>query len=585
MKTPDKQIPTIRFTKKGVYLVEGDARRKVAAPIQFRAVFTYQSDGTSGAEIRFTNFSNEQITEKFKFSDFLPRNRHLIVERLANRDYEWPSDTTLIYQIIDALKSNRPDRRYTIVGAPGWYDGDYVTTNWQVGDTKQYEIDRDSGANLAAFRTGIGSFGGWKKTVAKVGIHSSVLRLSLGAAFAASVLRHLNVDSFGLNFFGESSQGKTSVEVAAASVSGLITDGGLPGWADTTPAIEQLAVGHRDNILPLDDAAEGESRELKMEDKFRQVAYAIARNRPRNVDKKHMKNSNLLVRDYRIIVLSSSELALGTIASNAGKPRKGGERVRLIDVPATFPGSHGIFDGELHGNTSIAETAQLVDRLRLDAELNQGFALRRFLKKFQKDARAILKLKGYMADFEKKATVPLVEKTDRRIFKNFSVIYAAAALAIEYEILPWKTASTLKAIDKCMTASFRAVSLIQCDSDHLVPSVATIALRLKANLEKLNLVEITKGSKPEDDEIMQRQEADGFKIEHTLLVKSEKWTISTADGKVLVAHSILRTEKRIDALNVSKKIAGIKKKLRYYVINTMVLERVLGESHQTKVTN
>jgi hypothetical protein len=135
---------------------------------------------------------------------------------------------------------------------------------------------------------------------------------------------------------------------------------GLPGWADTTPAIEQLAVGHRDNILPLDDAAEGESRELKMEDKFRQVAYAIARNRPRNVDKKHMKNSNLIVRDYRIIVLSSSELALGTIASNAGKPRKGGERVRLIDVPA-FPGSHGIFDGELHGNTSIAETAKLVD--------------------------------------------------------------------------------------------------------------------------------------------------------------------------------------------------------------------------------
>jgi hypothetical protein len=322
-----------------------------------------------------------------------------------------------------------------------------------------------------------------------------------------------------------------------------------------------------------------------MEDKFRQVAYAIARNRPRNVDKKHMKNSNLLVRDYRIIVLSSSELALGTIASNAGKPRKGGERVRLIDVPATFPGSHGIFDGELHGNTSIAETAKLVDRLRLDAEQNQGFALRRFLKKFTKDAKAICKLKGYMADFETKATVPLVEKTDRRIFKNFSVIYAAAALAIEYDILPWKKAATLKAIDKCMTASFHAVaSLMQADSD-VVSDIATIAHRLEANLEKLNLVEITKGSKPQDDEIAQRQEADGFKIEHNLLVKSKSWKISTADGKVLVAHNILRTEKRADSLNVSKKIAGIKKKLRYYIVDAMVLERVLRESQRTEVTN
>jgi hypothetical protein len=577
MKTPGKRASAIQFTKKGVYLVEGDARRKVAAPMQFRAVFTYQSDGTSGAEIRFKTFYNERITEKFRFSDFLPRDRHLIVERLANRDYIWPSDTLLIYRIVDALKSNRPDCRYTIVGAPGWYDGDYVTKDWQVGDTKRYKIDEHSGANLAAFRTGTGSFSGWKKTVAKIGRQSSVLRLSLGAAFAASVLRPLNVDSFGLNFFGETSQGKTSVEVGAASVSGLITEGGLPGWADTIPAIEQLAIGHRDNILPLDDAAEGESRELKMEDKFRQVAYAIARNRPRNVDKKHMKNSNLLVRDYRIIVLSSSELALGTIASKAGKPRQGGEKVRLIDVPATFPGSHGIFDGEFHGNTSIAETAKLVDQLRLDAELNQGFALRRFLKKFKRDTRAVSKLKGYMADFETRATVPLIEKTDRRIFKNFAVIYAAAALAIEYKILPWKKTPTLKAIDKCMTASFSAVSLIQDQSDHRVPSVPTIALRLRANLETLNIVEITKRTKPKGDEITLRQEADGFRSEHKLLIKSKCWTgFSTAEGKMLAAHDILRPEKRTDALSVSKKIAGIKQKLRYYIIDQEKLEATIA---------
>jgi hypothetical protein len=558
-------------------LVEGDSRRKVAAPINIWAVFTHQSDGTSGAEIRFTNVYNERVTEKFRFSDFLPRDRHSIVERLANRNYIWPTDTRLIYQIIDVLKSNRPDRRYTIVSAPGWYDGDYVTKDWQVGDTKRYKIDKDSGANLAAFRTGTGSLTGWKKTVAKVGIHSSVLRLSLAAAFAAPLLRPLNVDSFGLNFFGETSQGKSSVEVAAASASGLITEGGLPGWADTTPAIEQLAVGHRDNILPLDDAADGESREMKIEDKFRQVAYAISRNRPRNLDKKHMKNSNLLVRDYRIIVLSSSELALGTIASNAGKPRKGGERVRLIDVPATFPGSRGIFDGELHGKTSIAETAKRVDQLRLDAELNQGFALRRFLKKFKKDAKAVTTLKDYMADFEARTTAPVIENADRRILKNFAVIYAAAALAIDYKILPWKKRATLNAIDKCMTASFRAVSLLQRDSG-LAPGVATIALRLKANLEKLNIVEILKGTKPQSDEITRRRNADGFRIEHRLLVKSKSWTrISTADGRVLVAHNILRTEKRTDAMTVSKKIAGIEQKLRYYIVDTAALKEALGE--------
>jgi hypothetical protein len=446
-------------------------------------------------------------------------------------------------------------------------------------------MDMETGASLAAFRTGAGSLNGWKETVAKIAIQSSALRLSLSAAFAAPILRPLNVDSFGINFFGDTSQGKSTLEIGAGSVSGLITEGGLPGWADSTPAIEQLAVGHRDNILPLDDAAEGESREMKMEDKFRQVAYAIARNRPRNVDKKHMKNSNLSVRDYRIIVLSSSEAALGTIASKAGKPRKGGERVRLIDVPATFPGSRGIFDGELHGKTSIAETAKRVDQLRLDAELNQGFALRRFLTKFKKDARAVSTLKGYMADFETWAAAPILKNADRRILKNFAVIYAAAALAIDYEVLPWKKKATFKAIDKCMTASFQAARLLESDSGPM-SSVATIALRLKANLEALNIVEITKGKKPQGDEIIQRREADGFKIEHNLLIKSKSWTgFSTADGKMLAAHNILRTEKRADALTVSRKLAGIKEKLRYYIVDTAVLEQTLGGSQRTEVTN
>jgi len=113
-------------------------------------------------------------------------------------------------------------------------------------------------------------------------------------------------------------------------------------------------------------------------------------------------------------------------------------------------------------------------------------------------------------------------------------------------------------------------------------TVATIALRLKATLETLNIVEITKGIKPQGDEITQRREADGFKIEQNLLIKSKNWTgFSTADGKMLAAHDILRTEKRADALTVSKQIAGIKKKLRYYIVDTTILANTLGGSQRT----
>jgi hypothetical protein len=50
---------------------------------------------------------------------------------------------------------------------------------------------------------------------------------------------------------------------------------------------------------------------------------------------------------------------------------------------------------------------------------------------------------------------------------------------------------------------------------------------------------------------------------------------------MLAAHDILRTEKRADALTVSKQIAGIKKKLRYYIVDTTILANTLGGSQRT----
>jgi hypothetical protein len=45
---------------------------------------------------------------------------------------------------------------------------------------------------------------------------------------------------------------------------------------------------------------------------------------------------------------------------------------------------------------------------------------------------------------------------------------------------------------------------------------------------------------------------------------------------MLAAHDILRPEKRTDALSVSKKIAGIKQKLRYYIIDQEKLEATIA---------
>src|ERR1700732_4329200 len=87
------------------------------------------------------------------------------------------------------------------------------------------------------------------------------------------LLRRLNMDSFALNLFGTSSIGKTSGLHAAGSVAGLFGEKGLPGWADSVPSLEQLAVGHRDGALPLDDTADEGGSTLPIHKKAKLLAF------------------------------------------------------------------------------------------------------------------------------------------------------------------------------------------------------------------------------------------------------------------------------------------------------------------------
>jgi hypothetical protein len=136
-----------------------------------------------------------------------------------------------------------------------------------------------------------------------------------------------------------------------------------------------------------------------------------------------------------------------------------------------------------------------------------------------------------------------------------------------------------------MTASFDAVSLVHGNQPDVVSTIAVVARRLRTKLELLNLIDIRKGTKPQRDEITRRRDADGFRIGNDMYVRSKGWKeISSVDGRALAAHKILKTETRGDVLTVSKKIAGIKQKLRYYIIDSKALDQALRPPERTKVS-
>ena len=314
----------------------------------------------------------------------------------------------------------------------GWYGSVFAIPGqaFAQGDEKpEVYIDPNTDAHVGAFVLGEGSLKDWQDLVAKPSRQSSCLRLSIAAALGAPFLRPLGVDSFGINWFSETSDGKTVSLTVAASVPGLLGPEGLPGWADTEAALEAQLRGCRDCPMALDDTGDG-GHQMPLEEKARMLAFLIARNRPRKLSKVYERNNGLGPRETRNIVISSSERALGQIARAAGKDRLGGEEVRFMDIPASDPESAGIFDVVIvpvPGKTLRETTKDLVENIRANAIKHQGYAFRELLEKFVNDPNGLEHLRGYEEQFERDAVLPDERNAHYRIRSNFAGMYAAAA--------------------------------------------------------------------------------------------------------------------------------------------------------------
>jgi hypothetical protein len=572
-----KNGESIKLTKASVFLVTSSGEQRIAAPISFHAIGE-RLDRTKVVEIRFVNCDGKKLSEQFDMAAINPRNLSTIADALGNKGYLWPTHGASAVEILKVVVAKIPSRRFTLVGAPGWYEDTILTSRRQYGKGNRFVLDPNAGANVARMTLGQGSIEDWQATVARTAKKSSCLRLMVGSAFAALLLRLLNMDSFALNLFGTTSTGKTSGLYAAGSVAGLFGENGLPGWADSITGLEQLAVGHRDGILPLDDTADEGNNTLPIHKKATLLAFMFARNRGRNLDKSHERKVNLTVKEFRVIALSTSEFALKTIAESAAKTRIGGEEVRFIDVPAIEPGGADIFDHlQLSAGENPTKVGQrLVDDLRRDAVKNQGFAMDRFARRVAiNPAAAVKKAKSHMAQFEAQVSLTLTLTTgaDRRIAANFAVIYAGAALAIEYGILPWKKRETRAAIEKCMAGAFATLrnSPTVPSSATTAPSIESVARELNGDLERLTLISVRKGERCSKEEVIRRESADGFRIERKIFIKPQSWKPSDTAKELLIEHQILQTQ-RNDAATIDRKVMGVPGKRRYYIIDQEKLE-------------
>ena len=375
------------------------------------------------------------------------------------------------------LSACNTEKRVRCVARTGWHDGAYVLpdkvfypcfSSGRTGRTGQAygendfsrpesknseldELDELDGERIVLqiqarhnpFQTA-GTLEGWRNTVAAWTRGNTRLMLALCAAFAAPLLELCGMESGGFNFTGQSSTGKTTALVAAASVWGKGTSSGgyVQNWRATSNGLEGMAVLFSDALLCLDEIGQAPGRTIQ------EAAYMLANGTGKG--RARQDGSLKAASSWRLLLLSTGEIGLAEKIKEEGGRVKAGQAVRLIDIPADAGAGWGIFEN-IHDSTSPQAFA---DALKRAAAANYGHAAWAFITIFQEQNRK--EVKKELIDFLDRWLVEFcpsdADGQVKRVALRLLLCAAAGETAAEWGILPWNKGEALQAMRTCFNA-------------------------------------------------------------------------------------------------------------------------------------
>ena len=281
-----------------------------------------------------------------------------------------------------------------------------------------------------------GSLFAWQTDVAMRCEGNPVLAFFMAAALAAPLLSLLRQEGGGFHLYGQTSKGKTTALQVAASVWGDASDPAagrsttfVRKWNLTKNATEGLAEAHTDLPLCLDEVGEVDAQD------FGRMVYQLAGGQ----GKGRMRQDATLLKPkaWRILLLSTGELPAAAVIESQGKMVKGGQAVRLLDVPATDPLTG---QGIIAEGSDKANLAAFVDRLKESCAAHYGWAGPAFIKALidQGLEQVSDELRAAWTVSAETFTPTDASPEVQRAVKRFAVVAVAGEKAVSLGILPWK---------------------------------------------------------------------------------------------------------------------------------------------------
>jgi putative DNA primase/helicase len=340
-----------------------------------------------------------------------------------------------------------PPRIIRYAQTAGWHVTDqgkpvYILRDGMVFGPNQNEVIlhpdlRSHGPEVAV----AGTLQEWQDHIACYAKGNDRLVLSVSIAFTGPLLAPANAESGGIHLVGKSRDGKTTCSLVGASVWGR-PDAKVRQWRATANGLEGIARTCSDGILLLDEISQADGREAG--DSIYMLANGMGKQRAT------VTGAAREIATWKLIFLTTGEIALETKMAEANRSAATGLHVRLVNLEADAGAGMGVFQ-DLHGKSTPAE---LADHLRAKSSIYFGVPIRAFLAEVVKlrceDPHLLDVLVNSFRDKFRETYVPAgADPQVISVASRFSLIAAAGEAACAFGILPWGEGEAVRAAGEC----------------------------------------------------------------------------------------------------------------------------------------
>lgn len=435
----NKAIPQPKFpagftmNAKGLFQEADDGPRQITGPFKVVAQTRDRFSQAWGVLLQWQDDDDERHQLAIARSQLAGDGREVRQALLHGGLYVSPfnKDRNALQTFLASVKI---DRRARAVSRVGWQDGSFALPDRTIetgdGDMVVYQgvaaLDHE-------FRSA-GTLEGWQDGVAALSAGNSRLVVALCAGFVGPLLAATGSEGGGLHLRGQSSIGKSTALLAAASIWGPPSF--VRQWRATANGLEGVAEQSNDCLLILDELAQLDSREAGS------VAYLLANGSGKS--RAAQTGEARTAKRWLTFFLSSGEVSLAEHARSDGRGKRSpaGQEVRILDVEADAGKGLGLFD-TLQG---FPNGDALARAIKDAAAEHYGIAGPEFVRSLLGSADLeAARIKAGIDAFAQ-ANLPCGATGQvARACRRFGLIAMAGELAIHQGVLPWERGAAVAA--------------------------------------------------------------------------------------------------------------------------------------------